>query len=97
MAQGALMTLSRLGIAIDKDVVLATHANRGSAVLHGYEGEIIRLEYDPAEIVQVLFDQLERQMEGGIASPQEIIIKPKLEIPQLMPARRPGSKEGTQI
>jgi hypothetical protein len=55
-------------------------------VLHGYECEIIRMEYDPAEIVQVLFDQLERQMQGDSATPQEVIIRPELKVPQLMPA-----------
>jgi hypothetical protein len=66
MAQGGLMTLSRLGVVMNKDVLVATHANRGSAVLRSYENEIIRMEYDPAEIVQVLFDRLEAQMAGVV-------------------------------
>jgi DNA-binding LacI/PurR family transcriptional regulator len=84
MAQGVLMTLHRLGVVVNKDVFVATHANRGSAVLHNYEDQITRVEYDPTEIVQVLFDQLETQMAGDVAAPQEVIIKPQLRLTQLV-------------
>jgi DNA-binding LacI/PurR family transcriptional regulator len=93
MAQGVLMTLPRHNITVNQDVVVATHSNRGSAVLHNYEEEVIRMEYDPAEIVQVLFDQLEMHMEGEFAAPREVLIRPQLRLPKLRQDVAIGAQE----
>jgi DNA-binding LacI/PurR family transcriptional regulator len=96
MAQGVLMTLPKLGVVLNKDVVIATHANRGSAVLHGYEDEIIRMEYDPAEIVEVLFEMLETQMEGESVAVEQVLIRPKLKVAPRLQVKS-GTQEGIQV
>ena len=64
MTRGALTTLHRLGLHAGQDIVIASHANKTSSVLHGYEHCLIRLEFDPAEIVQALFALLDAQLQG---------------------------------
>jgi DNA-binding LacI/PurR family transcriptional regulator len=65
MAHGALLALAKLGIRPGRDMLIASHSNRGTSVLLGSEEDIIRLEFDPAEIVQNLFEMLEILMSGG--------------------------------
>jgi DNA-binding LacI/PurR family transcriptional regulator len=65
MTQGALLAMARLGVRPGRDVMLASHANKGTSVLLGDEDNIIRLEYDPAEVVRKLFALLETLMDGN--------------------------------
>jgi len=65
LAQGILMALHRLGITPGRGVQIATHSNRDSPVLLGWQDQIFRIEYDPGEIVQLLFETLEILMSGG--------------------------------
>lgn len=62
MTQGALAAMAQLGIRPGTDVQIATHANKGTTKFLGEPQCLIRVEYDPAEVVQRLFDILEALM-----------------------------------
>ena len=64
MTFGALAHLRKQGIEVGRDVKIATHANAGSTILMGYEDQLTRLEYDPAELVEIMFRLLENWMRG---------------------------------
>lgn len=78
MARGALTALSQMRVAVGKDVRIATHTNRGSDVLLGYEDKISTLAIDPAEIVTALFDQLEALLDKRETQSSPILIAPHL-------------------
>jgi DNA-binding LacI/PurR family transcriptional regulator len=61
--RGALAALRKLGKRLGKDLKIATHANKGSSALFGYEDELILVAFDPAEIVETLFQMLETSWE----------------------------------
>lgn len=69
MTRGALAVLERMGIEVGHDVQIATHSNRGSALLEPYHDRLIRLEFDPAEVVDLMFQTLQ-QLWAGLAVQQ---------------------------
>ena len=78
MTAGALRQLQVLGIKPGVDIKIASHANRESSVLYGYENEITLVEYDPMEIALMLFETA-----GTIISSEQrcddfIVVKPKV-------------------
>ncbi|HEX8236253.1 MAG TPA: LacI family DNA-binding transcriptional regulator [Abditibacteriaceae bacterium] len=77
MTRGALVAFDKLGIRAGSNIKVASHTNRGSTVLTGYEDELILIEVDPAEIVQAMFDMLESLMQGQTPA-ATIVIKPHL-------------------
>ncbi len=60
--QAALMALYRIGLRPNRDIKIATHSNAGSTALLAWHPEIIRVEFDPAEIVRYLFETLDAMM-----------------------------------
>ncbi|MDQ3814043.1 MAG: GntR family transcriptional regulator [Armatimonadota bacterium] len=78
MTRGALVAFQKLRLHPGSDIKIATHTNRGSAVLHGYESDLIFIEVDPAEIVQAMFSMLETLMEGRTPPEPTVSIRPKL-------------------
>jgi DNA-binding LacI/PurR family transcriptional regulator len=68
MTHGVLAAMAHLGIRPTVDVQIATHANKGITVFLGDPRGLIRLEYDPAEVVRRLFDILEALMNHQIPS-----------------------------
>ncbi len=78
MARGALVALARLGIRPGQDIKIATHLNKGSTALHGYEDDLTLIEVDPAEIVAALFTMLETLMNGETPAEPVVIIRSKL-------------------
>jgi DNA-binding LacI/PurR family transcriptional regulator len=62
--RGALTAFQKLGIEVGRDVLVASHINKGSDVLLGHEDDLILVEVDPGEIVQAMFDMLEALMRG---------------------------------
>lgn len=78
MARGALVALRQLEIQPGKAVRIAAHANQGSGVLAGYESDLIRIEIDPAEIIQAMFDMLETLMDGGTPTKRTVAVKPRI-------------------
>ncbi|MBC8104884.1 MAG: substrate-binding domain-containing protein [Cytophagales bacterium] len=78
LTQGALTSLQKLGVRVGKDVQIATHANVGSPALLGWENDLIIVEVDPAEIVDQMFDTLERLMDGENPVPASHEVAPRL-------------------
>lgn len=77
MTGGALGGFQKLGMRVGSDVKIATHANRGSPVLLGWEESLTVIEIDPFEIVQAMSDMLETLMDGKTPSERVVLIKPK--------------------
>lgn len=76
--RGALVALGKRGVEVGRDIQIVTHSNRGSAVLHGYEDDLTRIEFDSAELVSALFDLLETRMNGTAAAQTVVSIQPYL-------------------
>lgn len=78
MTRGALVAMQKLNIRPGQDVKIATHSNRGSSVLQGYESELTRLEIDPNAIVRAMFAFLKSLLEGEDMTPRTILVDPQL-------------------
>ena len=76
MARGALIALAKLGVRPGVDVQIATHLNRNSAVLQGYENELSPIEIDPTAIVRAMFEMLETLMDGQTPDAATVWISP---------------------
>jgi DNA-binding LacI/PurR family transcriptional regulator len=77
LTRGALNALRKLGLQPGSDIHIATHANKGSSTLYGYEDELILLEFDPEEIVETLFQMLESCWETNAPALTQIL-QPKV-------------------
>jgi DNA-binding LacI/PurR family transcriptional regulator len=82
MARGALSTLASMGVRVGQDVHVATHASRGSHVLHDFAPAITQLEIDPTRIVEAMFAMLEDLMSGAETDPPPVLIQPTLARPE---------------
>ena len=80
LTQGLLTGLQRLGVRVGEEIKIVTHANIGSPVLLGWEDRITRLEVDPSEIVEGMFDILETLMHGQSVVPGETRVKTRLRL-----------------
>ncbi len=78
MTRGALVGLRRRGLTPGKEVKIATHANRGSPTLYGYEDVLTRIEVDVEELVEKMFDLLERLMAGETVDTPMPVVTPRL-------------------
>lgn len=74
LAQGALMALGRGGLRAGQDIHLVTQANQDSPALLGWEDQITRLQFDPAEIVATMFEALEARMRGEVPTGTEPVV-----------------------
>jgi DNA-binding LacI/PurR family transcriptional regulator len=77
MTWGVVAALNRLGVAVGGDVKIATHANRGSRVLFGYEDVLTRIEADPEAVVTTLFDLLDGLQDGTVARGTVVDLEPR--------------------
>jgi hypothetical protein len=66
MTQGAVLAMAEMGVRPGRDVVIATHANKGTSIIAGGATGIIRIEFDPAQLVAQLLAMLETLMAGEI-------------------------------
>jgi DNA-binding LacI/PurR family transcriptional regulator len=64
MTSGVVFTLQKMGVRLNADVRIATHANRGSTVLYGHERELTLVEVDAEVIARELFRMLDGLMAG---------------------------------
>lgn len=80
MTSGALSALHRLGVRPGQDVLIASHANVGSPMLFGYQDQLLLVEVDPAEIVDALFDLLDRALAGQPLPPAPVRVAPRLSV-----------------
>ena len=76
LTQGALAALHKLGLYPGVDVVVATHTNRGSPALTGYESSLVQLQTDPADIAQQMIAVLEQMLRGSFPVPFECLLPP---------------------
>ena len=67
LTRGALAEIERLGVQPARDVVIASHANRNSPTLDGFDLRLHLIEVDPQEMVNTAFATLEILMNGGQA------------------------------
>ncbi|MDX1932550.1 MAG: GntR family transcriptional regulator [Capsulimonadales bacterium] len=81
LTRGALPWLFRTGIRIGVDLPFATHANTGSPLLFGWEDYLIRIENDPARVIEEMFRLLTAQMDGRTPSEERVILPPTVRIP----------------
>ncbi|HEX9996644.1 MAG TPA: GntR family transcriptional regulator [Abditibacterium sp.] len=79
MTHGALIAFEQMNLKTGRDFHLATHANKGSGILQG-RTSLILVEHDPAAIVEVLFDTIERLMDNCDVPIPQILIPPTLRI-----------------
>lgn len=82
MINGALVALHELGLRPGKDIAIAGHANRGTGVLHGYEKNLILVEFDPARIVTELFSMLDILLSGEQPADAIRYVRPRLRATQ---------------
>lgn len=66
LTQGALMALQHPDAAAGHGIRVATHSNTGSPALLGWQDSLIRMEFDPEEIVQAMFRTLETLLDGSV-------------------------------
>lgn len=59
---GALNVLQRLGGVAGRDLMVATHANRGSRLFDG--APVIRIEYDPDDVAAALLNGVDAMIDG---------------------------------
>ena len=90
LATGAIAACNEAGRVVGQDVVLASHANRGSPTLQPYEQQLILVEVDPGEIVEAMFDMLEGMM-AGRTDHQPAAVNVKLSVKAGPAVRRAGS------
>jgi DNA-binding LacI/PurR family transcriptional regulator len=81
MAHSALLTMRRMGVELGKDVTVVSQANAGSPVLDDDRNEITLLEFEPREVVEAMFDHLERLM-GGEQVAQQFYIRARRRDPE---------------
>lgn len=62
MTHAALLALARMGIELGTDLKIASHSNRNASIFLDQKDAIGRLEFDPLEVVQRLFEILESLM-----------------------------------
>ena len=81
MTFGVLAALRKRRVEVGRDVKIATHANAGSSILMGYEGQITRLEFDAAELVETMFALLEAWMRGEKPTENLHYLQPRVLLP----------------
>jgi DNA-binding LacI/PurR family transcriptional regulator len=77
MTLGVLAAMQVQGIRVDDEVKIATHGNRGSSLLIGWEDKITVFEIDPNTIVTAMFSMLESLMSGDATGDQRVLIGPR--------------------
>jgi DNA-binding LacI/PurR family transcriptional regulator len=74
-ARGLLLGLAKLGIWPGRDVLVASHVNRGSSTLLGFEADLISLVIDPAAFADAMLELLDAQLSGE-RKPRQVLIEP---------------------
>lgn len=74
MTRGALAAWDEMGLLPGREFPVASHCNRGSTVLLGWEDRLHRMEFDPGQISAALLDLMPNP--GQPARPRVSWIKP---------------------
>lgn len=82
MTRGALATWLHLGIKIGKEpdstLKVASHTNKASDLLWGFESSITLLEFDPAEVAGAMFSMLETLLRDEEPESPVVSVAPRL-------------------
>jgi DNA-binding LacI/PurR family transcriptional regulator len=82
MTRGALATWLHLGVRVgkEKDATLkvASHTNKNSDLLWGFENTVTLLEFDPAEVAGAMFSMLETLLRDEEPASPVVSIAPRL-------------------
>jgi len=81
LTMGACAEFESQGVSLARDLQVASHSNRGSTSLAPWENSLVRMEFDPQEIVEAMFSTLETLMSGQKLAEDRVIIHPKLVLP----------------
>jgi DNA-binding LacI/PurR family transcriptional regulator len=76
MSSGALIGFRELGLRVGEDIKIATHANKNSNVLLGYESQLTLLQFDSTSLARALFARLEMLMNGEKPAESQHLIEP---------------------
>lgn len=74
LACGAVRAVKESGLAVGADVLIATHCNRGSAVLQHAEEGLVLVEVDLGCITEAMFQGLEQMMANGAVALPAIMV-----------------------
>ncbi|MDX2227773.1 MAG: substrate-binding domain-containing protein [Verrucomicrobiae bacterium] len=78
---GLVKCLYQKGYHVGQTVRIATHSNKGSPVLYGFEEKLILLEVDVTEAAELLLDRVE-ELASGEVNPEQLMIRPRLKFPK---------------
>lgn len=82
MTRGALATWLHLGVKVGKEpdatLKVASHTNKGSDLLWGFEESVTLLEFDPAEVAGAMFSMLETLLRDEEPESPVVSVAPKL-------------------
>jgi DNA-binding LacI/PurR family transcriptional regulator len=78
MTRGAMTAFSKLNIKPGADIKIATHANKGSTALLGYEDDLTLMEIDVEELVDILYQMLEARIADQELFVTKVALAPKL-------------------
>jgi len=76
MARGAMIALLRQGVFPGRDIKMAVASNKGSSVLQPYEGDLILIEHDPAELIEQVMQIIEQLLREEEPPEPVIMVKP---------------------
>ena len=75
MTHGVLRVMWSLGLFPGKDIRIASHANIGSPILHGWNDELLLWHVDPAKIARSMFEFLDDVMASGQPSHEARVVR----------------------
>lgn len=78
MTRGAVRALDAFGVAVGAAVRIVSGAVKGSPVLNGLEGRILRLENDPLTQMRANFDLLGQALAACRLPPRSVLVRAKL-------------------
>lgn len=82
MTRGALATWLHLGVRVGKEadatLKVASHTNKNSDLLWGFESTVTLLEFDPAEVAGAMFSMLETLLRDEEPASPVVSIAPRL-------------------
>ncbi|GCE14327.1 GntR family transcriptional regulator [Tengunoibacter tsumagoiensis] len=81
VTDGALAAFEELGLHVGNDLKVVTHANAGSPILFSRTKNMAVVEFDPHEIVQVMFSSLDDLLLDSIPKSNFLPIQPKIRLP----------------
>ena len=78
MTRSVVESMRECGIEPGRDVQIATHANKGSMLLGDYCDLLTKIEVDPADLVNAMFEMLETLLNGAPLEAGTVLVKPRL-------------------